>query len=88
VLYVPDEPTISQLEVGQIQDDDHTKTPQSGYRLAGLGGLLALLILGFTPFAWMGYDLAYDEKQSTWKVKRYGRALCASRHAAHDSQHS
>ena len=43
---------------------------------------MAVCFVGFSPFAWMGYDLAHDKEQQTWKIKRYGRVIWASRKEA------
>lgn len=79
VIYVPNEPDVSQVVAGEVEDDDFAKKPGGGYLVAGLGGLMALFMLAFSPFAWMGYDLALDDKTRIWKVKRYGRVIWASR---------
>jgi hypothetical protein len=79
VVYVPEEPDINRLESGEVENNDFLKTPRGGYLLSGLGGLMALFLLGFSPLAWMGYDLAFDDKQRIWKVKRYGRVIWASK---------
>ncbi|MFO0946108.1 MAG: hypothetical protein U1D30_09205 [Planctomycetota bacterium] len=79
VIYIPDEPDISRLERGEVTDDDYMKTPTGGYLFASLGALMALTFLVFSPFAWMGYDLGYDDKQRTWTLKRYGRVVWASK---------
>lgn len=73
VFYVPGEPNISRLERGQVIDDDFMSTPLGGTLMSVLGGLMALFVLAYSPFAWMGYDLAYNQEQKQWKVKRYGR---------------
>lgn len=82
VIYVPEEPDVSRLEFGEVKDDDFTKTPRGGYLLSGLGGLMAFFMLGFSPLAWMGYDLAFDDKQRIWKLKRHGRVVWASKKEA------
>lgn len=82
VRYVPDEPEISRLELGEIKEDDFTKTPFGGYLFSGLAGLMSLVVLALSPLAWMGYDLAYDDKQRVWKLKRYGRVIWASKKEA------
>lgn len=82
VVYVPDEPDINRLEIGEIKENDFTKTPQGGYLLSGLGGLLALFVLGVSPLMMMGYDLTMDDKDRIWKLKRYGRVVWDSKHGA------
>lgn len=79
VVYVPDEPDVNRLEFGEVEDEDFTRSPRGGYLLSAVGGLMALFMLGFSPVAWMGYDLGYDEKQRAWMVKRHGRTLWTSR---------
>jgi len=79
VVYVPDEPDISRLEIGEVKDDDLLKSPKGAYPLAALGGLMALFMLGYSPFAWKGYDLGFDDKERTWRITRYGRVIWASK---------
>lgn len=75
VVYVPDEPDISRLGIGEVVEKDFLKSPKGAYPLAALGGLMALFLIGYSPFAWRGYDLAFDDKDRTWKIKRYGRVV-------------
>jgi hypothetical protein len=82
VVYVPEEPDINRLQFGELKDFDFTGSPTGGYLLSALMGLVALLVLGVSPLAWMGYDLTFDEKQRSWKVKRYGRVIWASKKEA------
>jgi hypothetical protein len=81
VKVVPGEPGIIRVE-GQVADDDFAKSPVGGYTLAALGGLMALLFLGVSPFAWNGWDLAQDSKTRTWSLKRYGKVVWKSGGAA------
>lgn len=78
VVYVPGEPDISRLESGEVKEDDFVDTPMGGYLLAGLGGVMSLFLVGFSPFAWLGYDFGYDQTQKIWKLKRYGRVVWTS----------
>jgi hypothetical protein len=82
VVYVPDEPDISRLALGEVKENDLLKSPKGAYPLAALGGLMALFVLGYSPFAWKGYDLAFDDKDRTWKIKRYGRVTWESKKKA------
>ena len=79
VVYVPEEPDINRLQVGEVEDNEFTNKPVGGYLLSGLSRLMGLFILGYSPLAWMGYDLAFDDKQRIWKIKRYGRVVWASK---------
>jgi len=81
VVYVPDEPDISRLGIGEVNDDDFLKTPKGGYLLSAIAGVLALFMLGYSPFAWMGYDLVFDDKQPGWRITRYGRVVWESKKA-------
>ena len=78
VIYVPDEPDASRLASGAVEDSGFAESPTGGYLLAAACGLMSLVLLGFGPFAWKGYDLAFDDKTRVWKVKRYGRVIWAS----------
>ena len=76
VFYVPEEPNISRLEYGEVPDDFiDPQAPMKGYLLAGIGGLITLFFIVYSPFAWLGYDLAYDGTPPTWKIKRFGRPI-------------
>lgn len=79
VIYVPDEPDINRLQAGEIKEDGFESTPQGGYIMSGVSCLISLFLLGYSPLAWMGYDLAFDDKTRIWKVKRYGRVVWASK---------
>lgn len=78
VVYVPEEPDVNRLEAGEVNEAGFTKTPLGGYLVSALMGLLALFVLGVSPFAWLGYDLAFDDKGRFWKLKRYGRVIWTS----------
>ncbi len=84
VVYVPDEPDINRLESGAIEKKDFTDTPAGGYLVSSFGAVMALFVLGLSPLAWKGYDLAFDDKQRIWKLKRYGRVVWASKKEALD----
>ena len=78
VIYVPAEPGISRLASGQVRENDFTKTPTGGFGLAALGGLLALFLLGASPFIWNGWDFSQDTKTRKWLLKRYGKVVWSS----------
>lgn len=79
VIFVPEEPDINRLETGQVDENEFMKTPLGGYLFACLGGLMALFMLAYSPLAWMGYDLGFDDKQRVWKVTKLGRVVWASK---------
>ncbi len=78
VVYVPDEPDINRLEFGEVGDKDLPTLPWGKYILSGIGGLIALFLLAFSPFVGLGYDLEYDEKQRIWILKRYDKVIWTS----------
>jgi hypothetical protein len=75
LVVVPGEPGISRLEDGEVTEKDFTKTPTGSYGLAALGGLMALFMLGVSPFIWNGWDLSQDSKTRKWQIKRYGKVV-------------
>ena len=78
VIWVPGEPSVSRLLFGEVPDREFTKTPVGGYGLATLGGLLALFLLGASPFMWNGWDLAHDAQSKKWSLKHYGKVVWSS----------
>jgi hypothetical protein len=72
VIYVPDEPAISRLAVGEVDDD---LSSGGDILIAILGGVLGLGLFTFGFFAWNGWDLAYDDRTRTWAVKRFGKIV-------------
>jgi hypothetical protein len=75
VIWVPDEPSASRLALGEVQDNEFTKTRVGGYGLAALGGLLAVFLLVASPFLWNGWDLGHDATSMKWSLKRYGKVV-------------
>ena len=75
VIWVPAEPFASRLLDGEVNEREFTKTPVGGYGLAALGGLLALFLLGASPFMWNGWDLGHDATTRTWTLKRFGKVV-------------
>jgi hypothetical protein len=78
VIWVPEEPSISRLALGEVRDNEFTKTPAGGYGLAALAGLFGVFLLVASPFAWNGWDLAHDAKSKKWSVKRFGKVVWSS----------
>lgn len=81
VVYVPDEPDITHLAVGEVFEADPARSPRVGYGIAALGGLMALGLIAFSPFAWCGYDLTVDAQTRRWLLKRHGELVWSSRGA-------
>jgi len=78
VVWVLNEPAVSRLAEGEVDPKEFTKTPVGGYGLATVGGLLALFLLGASPFMWNGWDVAHDAKSKKWSLKRYGKVVWTS----------
>jgi len=72
VRYVPDEPSISRLAMGEVEEEDLTKNPLVGYGAAALIGLLGLLCVCAVPLLWRGQTIDWDSKERRFKIKRYG----------------
>ncbi len=79
VIWVPAEPFASRLADGEVNKREFTKTPVGGYGLAALGGLMALFLLGASPFMWNGWDLGHDATSQTWSLKPYGKVVRANK---------
>jgi hypothetical protein len=75
VIYVPGEPNVSRLQRGEVTESDIIKTPAGTYSLVAVGGIVALFLLGASPFMWNGWDLAHNSKTKKWSVKRYGKVV-------------
>jgi hypothetical protein len=74
VVYVPDEPAISRLEVGEPEGQDPLDTPLGAYGLAAGGAVLCLVLLGGAVLQWHGWDIGMDPKTRKFSIKRYGAA--------------
>jgi hypothetical protein len=72
IITVPGEPDISRLAEGEVQDNDFLKQPLGAYSLAGLGGLVSLLLLGVGLMQLSGWDIDLDSKTGKVSIKRFG----------------
>jgi hypothetical protein len=72
VRYVPDEPSISRLAVGEVEQPDPSKNPLIGYGAAALVGLLGLVCVAAVPLLWKGQTIDWDSKERRFRIKRYG----------------
>ena len=72
VVYVPDEPWISRLVDGEVEDTDFTKTAAGGYTLCAVGMVMALFMLGAGVLQWRGWDIDLDSKTHKISIKRFG----------------
>ncbi len=74
VIYVPHEPEISRLTVGEPRETDVTKTPAGGYTLSALGALMGVFSFAASVMFWRGYDIKTDPATGKLAIKRFGAA--------------
>jgi hypothetical protein len=74
VRYVPDEPSISRLAVGEVEEDDPSKNPLLGYGASAFIGLLGLACIAAVPLFWRGQTVDWDSKARRFRIKPYGTA--------------
>lgn len=79
VRYVPDEPNINKLLMGEVNENEFLKTAPGGYGFAALGALFSLLMTVGGGFMWFGWDLTHETKSQRWLLKRYGRIVWDSK---------
>ncbi len=72
VTYVPDEPEISKLQIGEPEERDLTKKPLIGYGLSALVSVICLALLAAAVFQWYGWDIDLDSKTGKLSIKRFG----------------
>ncbi len=72
VTYVPNEPEISRLQIGEPEERDLTKRPLVGYGLSALVSVICLFLLAAAVFQWYGWDIDLDSKSGTFSIKRFG----------------
>lgn len=72
VVYVPSEPAISRLAMGEPLSKDITDTPAGGYGLSGLGMLMGIFSFGAAAMFWRGLDFGTDPVTGKLGFKRFG----------------
>lgn len=72
VLYVPDEPEISRLATGEVEDRSLFDRPLVGYGLPALLTGMSLFFLAVAALQWRGLDLDLDSKTGRLSIKRFG----------------
>ena len=72
VIAVPNEPAISRLVIGEVEEDDLMKTPVGGYGLSILGAIMSLFMFGAAVMLWLGWDISTDSKTGKISIKRFG----------------
>lgn len=72
VLYVPDEPEISRLAIGEVEDRSLFDQPLFGYGLPAALAVMSLVFLVAAAFQWRGLDLGFDSETGRLTIKRFG----------------
>ncbi|TWU07004.1 hypothetical protein CA54_54080 [Symmachiella macrocystis] len=72
VIFVPSDPSLSQLQHGEVIEEDFLKTPAGGYGLSALVTVMCLFFLGAAVLQWNGWDIDYNSKTSKFSIKRFG----------------
>jgi hypothetical protein len=72
VTYVPNEPEISKLQIGEPEERDPTKKPLIGYGLSALVSVICLVVLAAAILQWYGWDIDLDSKTGKVSIKRFG----------------
>ncbi|NUQ62910.1 MAG: hypothetical protein HUU20_10495 [Pirellulales bacterium] len=72
VFYVPREPDISRLAIGEVEEKDLTRNPVIAYGLSVVVALMCFVFLGVAALQWHGWDLDLDSKTGRLSVKRFG----------------
>lgn len=72
VLYVPGEPSISRLLVGEVDEKDSFKNPVIGYGLPALVGIMSIVFLVGSILSWRGWDIDLDSKTGKVSIKQFG----------------
>ncbi len=69
VIYVPDEPDISRLLVGEIEKRE---SPGVGYLLSFFVSAMGLLFVVGGVLSFRGWDIRFDEKTRRFSMNRFG----------------
>jgi hypothetical protein len=70
VIVVPDEPAISRLVEGEVDDDDPTTSPYLMYVLSAVIAVISLISIGVGILQWCGWDI--DLNSGKLSIKRIG----------------
>jgi hypothetical protein len=72
VLYVPENPSISRLMIGEVKEPSSFQQPLIGYGLPIAGAVLAIFLLGAAAVLFSGWNIDLDSKTGRLSIKRYG----------------
>jgi hypothetical protein len=72
VLYVPEDPSISRLLIGEVQSRDSSHNPLIGYGLPAAGAALGLFFIGAAVVLFCGWSIDLDSKTGRLSIKRFG----------------
>lgn len=72
IITVPDDPSISQLAMGEVISDDISDKPIGQYGICALAGLMAWFFIVGSVLQWKGWDIDFDSKTHQFSIKRFG----------------
>jgi hypothetical protein len=72
VLYVPEDPSISRLLIGEVESRDSAENPIIGYGLPAAGAALGLFFIGAAVLLSFGWSIDLDSKTGKLSIKRFG----------------
>jgi hypothetical protein len=72
VLYVPEDPSISRLLIGEVKSRDSFESPLVGYGLPAAGAALGLFLIGAAVLLSFGWSVDLDSKTGRLSIKRFG----------------
>jgi hypothetical protein len=72
VRYVPDDPSISRLAVGEIERGDPLQRPGANYVPSAVCAIMSILLLTIAALQWRGWDLDLDSRTHKFSIKRFG----------------
>jgi len=71
VFYVPDEPEISHLAAGEVEDLSLFKQPLLGYGMPAVLTVMSLFFLAAAALQWRGWDIDLDSRTGCLSIKRF-----------------
>jgi len=72
VLYVPEDPSISRLLIGEVKSRDSSQNPLIGYGLPVAGAALGMFFIGAAVLLSFGWSIDLDSKTGRLSIKRFG----------------
>jgi hypothetical protein len=72
VMYVPGEPEISCLVVGEVMKEDFSDNPKVMYGMCALLGVMCIVFFVAAALLWRGWELTIDSDTKRIKLKPFG----------------